>query len=109
MREIYSHFKEELKQRQTEFESSLISSEQKYFRNRLKDSFNLFNNNPLYQKKVNELYEIFSREIPDYAKSQLRKIRRESLSDEVLINALQKIVDTARILNFQEKEKDNSS
>lgn len=109
MKSVYNHFKEELKRRQTEIESSQITSEQKHFRDRLKDSFNLFNNNPLYQKKVDELYEIYSKEIPDYAKGQLRRLRRENLSDEVMIDALQKLVDTARILKFQEKEKESES
>jgi len=109
IKEVYDHFKEELKRRQTEIESSQITPEQKYFRNRLKDSFNLFNINPHYQKKVDELYEIYSKEIPDYAKSQLRRLRREKLSDEVMIDALQKLIDTARILTFQEKEKESES
>jgi len=109
MKEVYDHFKEELKRRQTEIESSQITPEQKYFRNRLKESFDLFNNNPLYQKKIDELFEIYSKEIPDYAKSQLRRLRREDLSNELIIDSLQRLIDTARILKFQEKEKESES
>lgn len=106
---IYDHFKEELKNRQTEIEASQIRSEQKYFLNRLQNSFNLFNNNPYYQKKIDELYNIFSRKIPDYAKSQLRRLRRENISDDLLVDILQKLVDTARVRSFQEKEKESES
>lgn len=109
MQRIYEHFKEELKRRQTEIESSQNTSEQKYFLRRLQDSFNLFNNNPHYQRKVDELYKIYSSEIPDYAKSQLRRLRRENLTDELMIDALEKLYYNARIRTFQEKEKEAES
>jgi superfamily II DNA or RNA helicase len=69
MKKIYDYFKEELKRRQTEIESSQITPEQEYFRSRLQASFNLFNNSPFYQRKVDELYKIYSNEIPDYARA----------------------------------------
>ncbi|MCG8608393.1 SWF/SNF helicase family protein, partial [bacterium] len=109
MQKIYSHFKEELRLRQTEIEASQITAEQKYFLKRLQDSFNLFNNNPFYQKKIDELYVIYSKEIPDYAKGALRRLRRENLSDDLMVDALQHLTDTARILSFQEKEKEAES
>jgi superfamily II DNA/RNA helicase len=104
---VYNHFKEELKKRQREIESSQITPEQRYFLERLQQSFNLFNNNPNQQKKVDELYKVFSKEIPDYAKSQLRRIRRENTPDDALFEALQRLIESARILNFQEKEKES--
>ncbi len=100
---VYNHFKEELKKRQAEIESTQITSEQKYFLDRLQASFNLFNNNLFWQKKVDELYKVFSKEIPDYAKSQLRRLRRENPPDDILFEALQRLIEAARILNFQEK------
>ena len=109
LRIIYNHFKEELLKRQNEKEASQITSEQKHFLDRLQASYNLFNANPHYQKKVDELYQVYSREIPDYAKSQLSKLRRENLSDDMLLDALQKLIDASRILNFQEKEKETES
>ena len=104
---IYDHFKEELKSRQAEIISNQITNEQKYFLSRLLASFNLFDNSSLTQRKVDELYRIFSKEVPDYAKQQLRRLKRENLKDDVMIDALQKLVDSARILSFQEKEQES--
>ncbi|MGH7455948.1 MAG: hypothetical protein ACRENG_31635, partial [bacterium] len=53
--------------------------------------------------------KIYSNEIPDYAKSQLRRLRRENLTDDLMIDTLQKLIDNARILTFQEKEKEAES
>ncbi len=107
LRTVYNHFKEELKKRQAEIESTQITSEQKYFLDRLQKSFTLFTDNTFQQKRVDELYKVFSKEIPDYAKSQLRRLRRENPSDDVLYDALQRLVEAARILNFQEKEQES--
>lgn len=101
---IYDKFKEELRKRQSEIESQQITPEQRYFLERLQLSFNLFNNNPFLQKKVDELYKVYSKEIPDYAKSQLRRMRKENLPDDVIVEVLQRLIETARILSFQEKE-----
>ena len=106
LKKVYEKFKDELRRRQAEIESTQITSEQKYFLERLKNSYNLFNNNPSQQKRVEELHNVFSKEIPDYAKSQLRRLRRENPHDEILYDALQRLIETARILNFQEKEKE---
>lgn len=104
---IYEHFKEELRSRQREIVSNQITSEQRYFIERLKATFTLFNQSSFNQKKVDELYKIFSKEIPDYAKQQLRRLKRESPKDDVIIDTLQKLVDSARIISFQEKEKES--
>lgn len=104
LKKIYDKFKEELKKRQSEIESNQITSEQRYFLDRLQASFNLFNNNPFLQKKIDELYKVYSKEIPDYAKSQLRRMRKENPPDDILIDALQRLIEAARILSFQEKE-----
>ncbi|MBA7538278.1 RNA polymerase-associated protein RapA [subsurface metagenome] len=109
MKQIYDHFKQELLKRQNEKESSQITPEQKHFLTRLQESFDLFNNNPYYQKRVEELYQVYRQEIPDYAKSQLRRLRREKLSNELMVDALQKLIDNARIRSFQEKEKETES
>ncbi|MDD8018260.1 MAG: helicase-related protein [Bacteroidota bacterium] len=104
LKRIYDRFKEELRKRQSEIESNQITTEQRYFLERLQASFNLFNNNPFLQKKIDELYNVFRKEIPDYAKSQLRRMRKENPPDDVLVDALQRLIETARILPFQEKE-----
>ena len=110
LKKIYDHFKEELIKRRAEIESSQTTPEQKYFRDRLQASFNLFNDAPHIQKKADELYKIFSKEIPDYAKSQLRRLRRENPSDDkAMFDSLQNLVETARILTFQEKEKESEN
>lgn len=104
LEKIYEHFKEELKKRREERIANQIPSHQKHFRDRLQDAYNLFSVNTYSKAKLDELYNIFSKEVPDYAKSQLLKLRRENLSDELMLVELQKLVDKARIRTFQEKE-----
>lgn len=104
MKQIYEKFKKELWKRQSELESSQITAEQRYFLERLQTSFNLFTSNPFAQKKIDELYKVYSKEIPDYAKSQLRRMKKENPPDDILIDILQRLVESARIIPFQEKE-----
>lgn len=101
---IYEWFKDELKRRQQEIISQQRSKEQQYFLIRLQDSITLFTDNQYLRKKVDELYNIFSKEIPDYAKRQLRVLRRENISNEQLVDVLQRVVETAKIYSFQERE-----
>lgn len=100
---IYEDFKNVLLQRDAEKESSRIGNEQKYFKKRLKDAFGLFGN--LQQrKKADEMYEVFSKEIPDSAKRRLRQLQRQKIGDDILLDALQSVIESNRILKFQERE-----
>lgn len=102
--EVYNKFKDELRRRQEQKLSQQRTKEQQYFLNRLQEVINLFNDNDYMRRKIDELYNVFSHEIPDYAKRQLRALRREDLSDDILLDALQKVIESARIHSFQERE-----
>lgn len=102
--EVYNKFKDELRRRQEQKLSQQRTKEQQYFLNRLQEVINLFNDNEYMRRKIDELYNVFSHEIPDYAKRQLRALRREDLSDDILLDALQKVIESARIHSFQERE-----
>ncbi len=104
MKPLYQHFKNELRKRQQEISSDQITPEQKHFVEKLKASYNLFNvNDHELKQRINKLSLIFSKEIPDYAETRLRKLKRENLSDTSILEALENLVKIANIEEFQKR------
>ncbi|MEB8328322.1 phospholipase D-like domain-containing protein [Flavobacteriaceae bacterium KMM 6897] len=109
---IYKKFKEEIKKRQLFFSASNITNEQKHFQTRLRESYNLFSvKNEALRPRIDKLNRIFQNEIPDYAKTELRVLKKEKLSDDLMIEALERLVEKAQIEKFQKQavEMDASS
>ena len=104
---LYDRFKNELYKRNAEIAGSQITPEQKHFQSRLQNMYTLFNGNEYQLKKIDELFIILGKEIPDYAKSQLRRLRRENLSDDSLIEHYGKSLNLHEFYRFQEKEKES--
>jgi len=101
---IYEHFKRELKLRQQEISSNQITPEQRHFIERLQGLYNLFNQTDFeLTQKINRLSTILGREIPDYAATKLRKMRRDNISDGLLIDALENLIKIANIEDFQSR------
>ncbi len=104
LKTIYARFKNELKRRQQEITSSQITIEQKHFIDRLKNIYNLFNQSDFeLSERINKLVLLLSKEIPDYAANRLRKLKREKLSDNLLIQALENLVEISSIEEFQRR------
>jgi hypothetical protein len=55
------------------------------------------------KQRINKLSLIFSKEIPDYAGTRLRKLKRENLSDTSILEALENLVKIANIEEFQKR------
>jgi superfamily II DNA or RNA helicase len=101
---IYIKFKEEIKMRQLHFSTANITAEQKYFQVCLRSIYNLFSvKNEELRPRIDKLNRIFQKEIPDYAKTELRVLKKEKLSDELLIEALEQLVDKNQIERFQDQ------
>jgi superfamily II DNA or RNA helicase len=107
MKAIYEKFKSELNDRQQEKKNSMLSTEQRHFIGRIKDSNNLFENDDLRRSQANQLLEIYQKEIPDYAKRQLRFLKREKLDDNQMLKQLRELIINARIMQFQERSIEN--
>ncbi|WP_026837072.1 helicase-related protein [Gillisia sp. JM1] len=104
LKPIYKKFKEEIKKRQLHFSSTQITSEQKHFQQRLRDAYNLFNvKNDELKPRIDKLNTIFQKEIPDYSKSDLRSLKKQKLSDELMIEALEQLVHKSQIEKFQKQ------
>ncbi|MDR0659738.1 MAG: hypothetical protein LBG19_02825 [Prevotellaceae bacterium] len=105
MAPVYSSFKQAMLRRKQQFSAANITPEQKYFQERLKMCYsNLFNSlNEEYKSKINRLNTIFQREIPDYAKTELRILKKEKLSDNLMIDALELLAEKNQIENFQKR------
>jgi len=102
LKPIYQQFKEEIKKRQLNYSSANITAEQRHFQERLRNAYNLFSTNQEEVKsKLNKLNTIFKKEIPDYAKTDLRFLKRQQLSDEKMFEALENLVVKAQIEKFQ--------
>lgn len=108
MKPLYKKFKEDVLKRQRQFSASNIISEQKHFVERLKGAYtNIFNSwDEDVKTIIDKLNRIFQREIPDYAKSELRVLKKEKLSDELMIEALTQLVAKYDIENFQNQTLD---
>ncbi len=102
LKPIYQHFKQELYRRQSEKEQTKITPEQRYFNERLKQSYTLFMSLE-HQKKAEEMHQVFAKEIPSSAQKRLRELKKRNVPDSSLLAELQYIIDTTRILKFQEK------
>jgi hypothetical protein len=46
---------------------------------------------------------ILGKEIPDYAANRLRKLKREKLTDNLLIQALENLVEISNVEEFQRR------
>lgn len=104
LKSIYSRFKNELKRRQQEITSNQITNEQKHFIERLKNIYNLFNQSDFeLSERIDRLVLILGKEIPDYAANRLRKLKREKLTDNLLIQALENLVEISNIEEFQRR------
>ena len=57
----------------------------------------------MVNEKIDRLNFIFSREIPDYAKSQLRVLKKQKLSDDLMFESLERLVEKAKIEQFQKQ------
>lgn len=101
---IYAKFKEEIKRRQLHFSAANITPEQKFFQETLRSTYNLFSvKNDELKPRIDKLNRIFQKEIPDYAKTELRALKKERLSDELLIEALEQLVEKCKIEQFQKQ------
>src|SRR5690606_29423416 len=101
---IYKKFKEEIKRRQLYFSAANITPEQKFFQETLRSTYNLFSvKNDELKPRIDKLNRIFQKEIPDYAKTELRALKKERLSDELLIEALEQLVEKNQIEKFQKQ------
>ncbi len=104
LKPIYKKFKEEIKRRQLQFSAGNITNEQKYFQGRLRESYNLFSvKNDEFKPRLDKLNRIFQKEIPDYAKTELRILKKEKLSDELMVEALEQLVNKNQIEKFQKQ------
>jgi superfamily II DNA or RNA helicase len=104
LKPIYKKFKEEIKKRQLHFSAANITNEQKHFQERLRNSYNLFNvKNDTLKPQIDKLNRIFQKEIPDYAKTELRALKKQKLSDELMIEALEQLVNKNNIERFQKQ------
>jgi superfamily II DNA or RNA helicase len=101
---IYKKFKEEIKRRQLLFSSASITTEQKHFQEQLRISYNLFSvKNDSLKIRIDKLNRIFQKEIPDYAKTELRSLKKMKLSEELMIEALEQLVNKNQIEKFQKQ------
>ncbi|WP_418510390.1 helicase-related protein [Corallibacter sp.] len=104
LKPIYKKFKDEIKKRQLHFSAANITNEQKHFQKRLRDTYTLFNvTNEELKPKIDRLNRIFQKEIPDYAKTELRALKKQKLSDELMLEALEQLVSKNQIENFQKQ------
>lgn len=104
LKPIYKKFKEEIKQRQLYFSGTQITLEQKHFQQRLRDAYTLFNvKNDELKSRIDRLNSIFQKEIPDYSKTDLRTLKKQKLSDELMIEALEQLVNKSQIEKFQKQ------
>ena len=104
LKPIYNKFKEEIKRRQLHFSTANITNEQKHFQGRLRNSYNLFSvKDDQLKSRIDKLNRIFQKEIPDYAKTELRVLKKEKLSDELVIESLEQMVDKNQIEKFQKQ------
>lgn len=107
---LYKKFKQDVLRRHQQFSASNIIPEQKYFQERLKAAYNLFNYSDTELKhKVDRLRKIFQKEIPDYAKTELRTLKKQKLSDDLMIEALNQLVEKYKIDSFQNQTLDIDS
>ena len=101
---IYKKFKEEIKKRQLFFSQTNVTTEQKHFQERLRNSYNLFSvKSEELRPRIDKLNRIFQKEIPDYAKTELRILKKEKLSDELMVEALEQLVEKNQIEKFQKQ------
>ncbi len=104
LKPIYKKFKEEIKKRQLYFSGTQITPEQKHFQQRLRDAYTLFNvKNDELKSRIDRLNSIFQKEIPDYSKTDLRTLKKQKLSDELMIEALEQLVNKSQIEKFQKQ------
>lgn len=100
---IYKRFKEEIKKRQQQFSTNNVTPEQKHFQERLRNCYTMFNQlNRELIPRIDKLNMIFQKEIPDYSKTELRLLKREKLSDDLMIDALEQLVVKNNIDKFQQ-------
>lgn len=99
---IYKDFKNEIKRRALYFNTKTQTTEQKYFLERIRSAYNLFSTNEIdFKKRLDKLNEIFNKEIPLYAGQDVRKLKQQKLSDELMIEGLENIVEKWNIIEFQ--------
>ena len=104
LKPIYKKFKEEIKKRQLHFSGTQITQEQKHFQQRLREAYNLFNvKNEELKARIDKLNGIFQKEIPDYSKTDLRSLKKQKLTDELMIEALEQLVNKSQIEKFQKQ------
>jgi len=104
LKPIYKKFKEEIKQRQLHFFNTKVTQEQKHFQQRLREAYDLFNvKNDELKTRIDRLNGIFKKEIPDYAKTDLRSLKKQKLSNELMIEALEQLVNKSQIEKFQKQ------
>ncbi len=102
MAPLYKQFKDELIKRVAQFSTNEITREQQDFQMRLREAYNFFTQgDTVLTARIDRLNAIFSREIPDYAKRQLRVLKRQKLSDDLMFEALEQLVVKANIEQFQ--------
>lgn len=101
---IYKKFKEEIKKRQLHFSASNITTEEKHFQERLRSCYNFFTlKNDDLRPQIDRLNRIFQKEIPDYAKRELRALKSQKLSDELMLEALEQLIEKNQIEKFQQQ------
>lgn len=109
LKKMYDKFKAELLNRQKEFSANQIIPEQKELTERLKNCYTLFQQDNNMKERINKLSLIFSKEIPDYAKNKVRSLKKEKLSDDLLIQAMTDIAEKLNLEDFQSKAKESEN
>ncbi len=62
-----------------------------------RNSYNLFSvKSDELKPRIDKLNRIFQREIPDYAKTELRALKKERLSDELMVEELERLVEKTK-------------
>ncbi len=98
---VYEQFKQVLLERKEEKESARIDNIQVHFRKRLQEVYGLFSN-ANDRKRADELSQILSREIPRYAITALKSLKKRLGKENTnLIHELSTIITTNRVRDFQ--------
>jgi hypothetical protein len=102
------------KDRINEFQKKVIQSQKDHFP--ILYFLLIFNNmkviisyNPFSQSdqeltsRINRIVEILNKEIPSYTANRLRKLKRERLSDNLLIEALENLIEENNVEEYQKR------
>jgi len=104
MKQLYAKFKNELLLRQRELTGNQITPEQRQFIEQLKNIYNLFSYSDFeLSQRIDRLVQMLTKEIPHYAANNLRKLKRDKLSESQLIEALETFAEVNNIAEFQKR------